>query len=186
MYQNNYNLPQLCLTISLISTIGVVNADVSLKSYGADLNHDKDVLQIYKYTDLNGKTTYSSSVKNDYVDVKEIAIALPPPAGYAEEARLRSLKFEKVAKELGMAREKRETLREEKEKQRLERLALINQSKPYVYERNVYVRYPYRLWKTYPNAGHHHGNKPVQLPVNTHRSPTLNLPSSSFSSTYTR
>jgi hypothetical protein len=167
-------------------TIGVVNADGFVKPYGADLNHNKDVMPIYKYTDRDGKTTYSSSVKNDYVDVKEIAIALPPPARYAEEARLRSLKFEKVAEELGLAREKREALREEKEKKRLERLALINQSKPYVYERNVYVSYPYRLWKTYPNAGHHHGNKPVHLPANRHRASTLNLPPSSFSSAYNR
>ena len=171
MYQNNYNLPKLCLIISLISTVGVVNADG---------------LQIYKYTDLNGKTTYSSSVKNDYVDVKEIAIALPPSSRHAEEARLRSLKFEKVAEELGLARAKREALREEKEKKRLERLALVNQSKPYVYEHNVYIRYPYRLWKTYPDAGHHRARKPVRFPAKTHRASTLNLPPSSFSSRYSR
>ena len=179
MYQNNYNLPQLCLTISLILTIGAVNADGFL-TYGADLNHSNDVLQIYKYTDRNGKTTYSSSVKNDYVDVKEIAIALPPSAKYAEEARLRSLKFEKVADELGLAREKREALREEKEKKRLERLALINQSKPTVYEQNIYVRYPYRLWSTYRYGGHHNDNKPVQRPSVGRRTSSMNLPSSSF------
>ena len=186
MYWNNYNLSKLCLTISLISAVGVVNADELSKAYGADLKHKKDVLQVYKYTDQNGKTTYSSAVKNDYVDVKEISIALPPPAEHAEKARLRSLKFEKVAEELGLAREKREALREEKEKKRLERLVLINQSRPYVYERNIYVSYPYRLWKTYPNAGHHHGNKPVHHPANKHRVSNLNLPPSSFSSAYNR
>jgi hypothetical protein len=177
--QNNYNLPQLCLTISLILTIGAVNADGFL-SYGADLNHSKDVLQIYKYTDRNGKTTYSSSVKNDYIDVKEIAIALPPPAEYAEEARLRSLKFEKVAEELGLAREKREALREENKKKRLDRLALNTQSKSTVYEQNIYVRYPYRLWSTYRHGGHRNDNKPVPRPSVGHRTSSMNLPSSSF------
>ena len=160
-------------------TIGVANADGFL-TYDADLNHSKDALQIYKYTDRNGKTTYSSSVKNDYVDVKEIAIALPPSAEHAEEARLRSLKFEKVADELGLAREKREALREEKEKKRLERLALINQSKPTVYEQNVYVSYPYRLWRTHRRGGHHDGNKHVRRPTVGHRTSNMNLPPSSF------
>ena len=137
-------------------------------------------MQIYKYTDRNGKTTYSSSVKNDYVDVKEIAIALPPPAEYAEEARLRSLKFEKVAEELGLAREKREALREEKKKKRLDRLALRNQSKPTVYEQNIYVRYPYRLWRTYRHGGHRNDNKPVPRLSVGHRTSSMNLPSSSF------
>jgi len=160
-------------------TIGAVDADGFL-SYDADLNHSKDVLQIYKYTDRNGRTTYSSSAKNDYVDVKEIAIALPPPAEYAEEARLRSLKFEKVAEELGLAREKREALREEKKKKRLDRLALRNQSKPTVYEQNIYVRYPYRLWGTYRHGDHRNDNKPVPRPSVGHRTSSMNLPSSSF------
>ena len=73
-----------------------------------------------------------------------------------------------------------EALREEKEKKRLERLALINQSKPYVYERNIYVGYPYRLWKTYRRGGHYNGSKPVQGPTVGHRTSSMNLPSSSF------
>ena len=140
---------------------------------------------VYKFVDSNGKRTYSSDTQGDFVTVERINIAPSPSAEYVEQAQLRISKLQRLAEKLSQAREKREDLREEKEKQRLQRLALLNQSKPQVYERNIYVGYPYRLWKTYPDGGHHKPHKPhrpIHLPAARPNGAQLLLPSSSFSS----
>ena len=86
-----------------------------------------------------------------------------------------------MAEELGEAREQREAIREEEEKKRLQRLALINQSKPQpIYQQNLYLSSPYRLWRTYRHGGQHYPGRPAQLPANSHRSTRMRLPSSSF------
>lgn len=180
------NKNALCTCCVLLLTVAITSVSYAELSSSYTINLDRNIggLQVYKLTDSKGRTTYSSAVlndfnNNDFVRVEEIGIATPPSAEYAEQARLRSSKLKKVAEELGTAREEREKIRAEKEKQRLEHLALINQSRPRVYERNIYVGYPYRLWRTYPRGGNHYSHKPTRFPAHHTQLP---LPSSSFSS----
>ncbi len=119
--------------------------------------------QIYKFTDNNGKITYSTTITPDFIDAEEILLETPPLRRYIEETEQINGELKAAAQELADAREEREALRDEKEKKRLERLALINRSKPpVVYTQNNYVAWPYRYGRA---QKHYSGYRPYGKPV---------------------
>jgi len=181
MNRYNNNLARLTLTALLMTVTNTAVSNEISKTYRSNHHHSKPSAQIYKFTDSDGQITYSTAVPNDFIQVEKITIALPPPDNYAKDTRQRFDKLKITAEELGEAPEQREAIREKEEIKRLERLALINRSKPQpVYEKNLYVSYPYRLWKTYRHGGQHTPRRPAHLPANGHRSARTSLPSSSF------
>lgn len=154
-------------------------------SYSSNFYHDKQSAPVYKFTSSDGQITYSSSAPKDWVQIEKITITSPPSDQYAKNTRQRHDKLKTTAEELAEARQQREALREEEEKKRLEKLALINQSKPQqVYGRNVYNDYPYPFWNGYGYNNRHYPKHPVHLPAHTpgggHRPAILPLPPSSF------
>lgn len=182
MHRNDNKLLQLILTVLSVTATATTFADEFITSYSNSFNQNKSLPQVFKVTDNNGKVSYSCSEPDEFMQVEKIVIAPPPSDAYIEDTRQRHNKLKTAAVELGEAREKREAIREEKEIKRLQRLALINQSKPpVIYQRNVYSAYPYRLRKNHSHGGHHQAKKPVHLPVYTPRSSRLPLPVSSFS-----
>jgi hypothetical protein len=184
---NIYKLLQLILTVLSVTVTATVFADEFFTAYSTSFNQNKSLPHVFKVTDSNGKISYSSSKPNEFIQAEKITIAPPPPDDYIDDTRQRHDKLKLAAVELGEAREKRKAIREEKETKRLQRLALINQSRPpVIYQRNVYSAYPYRLRKTHSHGGHHQAKKPVHLPLNSHRSSRLPLPASSFSPLFNR
>ncbi len=184
---NIYKLLQLILTVLSVTVTATVFADEFITSYSNSFNQNKSLPYVFKVTDSNGKVSYSCSEPDEFIQVEKIVIATPPSDTYIEDTRQRHNKLKTAAVELGEAREKREAIREEKETKRLQRLALINQSRPpVIYQRNVYSAYPYRLRKNHSHGGHHQAEKPVHLPLNSHRSSRLTLPVSSFSPVFNR
>ncbi len=185
--RNNNKLLRVVLAALLVTATSTVLSDEFSKAYGTFYNEKENFPQVIKLTDSNGKITYTSSIPHEYIQVEKIAIAPPPSDDYIEYSRQRHDKLKTAAVELGAAREKRDAIREEKETKRLQRLALINQSRPPIsYQRNVYVSYPYRLRKSHLHGAFHQTKKPVHFSNNGHRSSRLTLPSSSFSPTYKR
>ena len=182
MHINIFKLLQLILTVLSVTALATAFADELFTAYSTSFNQNKSLPQVFKVTDSNGKISYSCSEPDEFMQAEKIAIAPPPSNAYIEDTRQRHDKLKTAAVELAEAREKREAIREKKEIKRLQRLALIEQSKPAeIYQRNVYPAYPYRLRKNHPHGGHHQAEKPVHLPLNTHRSSRLPLPASSFS-----
>ena len=178
-YKNN--LARLILTVPLITVANIATSNELSSTYSGNFYHGKKSAQIYKFTGSDGQITYSSAAPNDFIQIEKIIITPPPSDKYAKDTRQRYDKLKITAEELGEAREQREAIREEEENKRLERLALINRSKPQpVYERNLYVSYPYRLWRTYRHGGQHTPGRPAHFPANGHRSARTSLPSSSF------
>ncbi len=172
--------------LSVTATSTVLSENFS-KAYNTSFNQNESLSHVFKLTDSHGKITYTSSIPHKYIQIEKIAITTPPSDDYIEYSRQRHDKLKTAAVELSAAREKREAIREEKEIKRLQRLALINQSRPPIsYQRNVYVRYPYRLGKSHLHGAHHQTKKPVHFSTNDHRSSRLTLPSSSFSPTFKR
>ena len=185
--RNKHKLLPVMLTVLSVTATSSVLSDEFSRVYSASFNQNKNLSHVFKLTDSNGKISYSASIPDDFIQIEKIVIATPPSQENIEGTRQRYDKLKTAAVELGEAREKREAIREEKETKRLQRLALINQSRPpVIYERNVYVRYPYRLRKRHSHGGHHQPEKPVHLPANTHRFSRLTLPSSSFSPVFHR
>ncbi len=177
----------MILTVLLVTATGTVFADEFSRAYSASFKQNKDLPHVFKLTDNNGKVTYSSSIPDEFIQIEKIVIAAPPSEKHIEDTRQRHDKLKTAASELAIAREKREAIREEKETKRLQRLALINQSRPpVIYQRNTYPGYPYWLRKRHSHGGHHQINKPVHLPARTHRSSRLALPASSFSPMFHR
>ena len=175
------------LTVLTVTATSTVLSENISKAYNTSFNQNESLLHVFKLTDKNGKIIYCSSIADEFSHIEKIAIAPPPPDEYIEDTRQRHNKLKTVAIELGEEREKREAIREEKETKRLQRLALINQSRPpVIYQRNIYPGYPYRLSKRHPHGAHYQTKKPVHLPGKTHRSSRLTLPSSSFSPTFNR
>ena len=171
----------MVLAVLSVTATSTVFSENFSKAYNTSFNQNESLLHVFKLTDNDGKITYSSSIPHEFIQIEEIAIATPPSDEYIEDTRQRHDKLKTAAVELADAREKREARREEKETKRLQRLALNNQLRsPVIYQRNVYLSYPYRISKTHPNGVHHHTKKPVHLPTNVHRSSRLTLPSSSF------
>ena len=192
-YENK--LVRLILTVTLITVANIATSNELSNTYSANFYHGKQSAQVYKFTGSDGQITYSSTVPNDFIQIEKIIITPPPPDKYAKDTRQRYDKLKITAEELGEAREQREAIREEEENKRLERLALINRSKPQpVYERNLYVSYPYRLWRTYRHGGQYYPKHPAQrparistrIPASGHRSPLMPLPPSSFPATFNR
>jgi murein DD-endopeptidase MepM/ murein hydrolase activator NlpD len=182
-YKNN--LARLILTVPLITVANIATSNELSSTYSGNFYHGKQSAQIYKFTGSDGQITYSTTVPAEFTQIEKITITPPPSDRHTQVTQQRHDKLKTSADELGEAREQREAIREEEEKKRLERLALINQSKPQpVYEKNLYVSYPYRLWRTYRHGGQHTPKRPVQLPAkfstSGHRSTGMRLPSSSF------
>jgi len=187
MYGNNNKLLQLILTVLSVTVTATTFADEFIQSYSNSFNQNKSLPYVFKVTNSNGKISYSCSKPDEFIQAEKIVIAAPPSDAYIEETRQRHDKLKTAAVELAEAREIREAIREEKELKRLQRLALINQSKPpVIYQRNVYSAYPYRLRKNHSHGGHHQAIKPVHLPGYTPRSSRLPLPVSSFSPVFNR
>ncbi len=187
MNRDKHKFLAVLLTVLSVTVTATTIADEFFTAYSTSFNQNKSLPHVFKVTDSNGKISYSSSKPNEFIQAEKITIAPPPPDGYIDDTRQRHDKLKLAAVELGEAREKRKAIREEKETQRLQRLALINQSRQAViYQRNVYSAYPYRLRKIHLHGGHHQNTKPVHLPANTYRSSRLALPSSSFSPTFHR
>ena len=185
--RKNNKLLRVVLAVLSVTATSTVFSDEFSKAYRTFYNEKENFPQVFKLTDSNGKITYTSSIPHEYIQIEKIAIATPPSDDHIEYSRQRRDKLKTAAVELGAAREKREAKREEKEIKRLQRLALINQSRPPIsYQRNVYVSYPYRLSKPHLHGAFHQTKKPVHLPDKTHRSSRLTLPSSSFSPTFKR
>ena len=173
---------KIFLVMLLTAIDGVSLANDFSVSYGTDIYLNDNVLQIYKLRDSNGRITYSSFIQDDSVEVEKIDVVSPPTDTDVVETRLRSQKLKAIAVQLSEARVKRERIRQERETRRLERLALINQSRPLVYEKNIYTGYPYQYWGAYLGDGHHRPHKSAHRPSAVHRATNLTLPSSSFSS----
>jgi hypothetical protein len=110
---------------------------------------------VYRSIDGAGRVTYSMARPNDSVAVRKIAIE-PGPAGETiEDNRQRYDRIRKTSLELAKAREQRQAEREEKERKRLEWLALQRSASPPAYERTVYVGWR-PLWWHYPGVGRYH------------------------------
>lgn len=187
MNRNNNKLLPVVLTVLTVTATSTVLSENVSKAYNTSFNQNESLLHVFKLTDRNGKISYCSSIADEYSHIEKITIATPPPDDHIEDTRQRHNKLKKAAVELGDAREKREAIREEKETKRLQRLALINQSRPpVIYQRNTYLGYPYRLSKRHPHVAHYQTKKPLHLPDKSHRSTRLALPSSSFSPTFNR
>ncbi len=169
-----------------LMTVGniAISHEIS-NSYSRDFYHDKQSAPVYKFTGSDGQITYSSSAPGDWVKIEKITITAPPSDEYANDTRQRHDKLKMSAEELAEARQQREAIREEEEKKRLEKLALMNQSKPQqFYRRNVYNDYPYQFWNGYGYNNHHYPKRPVHLPAHPsgggHRPTITPLPPSSF------
>jgi len=128
-----------------------------------------DAAQIFKFTDNDGKITYSTSIPEDFIEAEEIQVAGAPSKRYIAQIKQMNGELKAAAQQLTDAREERQSLRDEKEKKRLERLALINRSKPpvAVYQPNNYVTYPYRFGRARHYSGYRHPGKPAHLPAAT-------------------
>ncbi|HED35123.1 MAG TPA: DUF4124 domain-containing protein [Gammaproteobacteria bacterium] len=129
--------------------------------------------QIYKFTDNHGKITYSTVITPDFIEAEEVLLQGPPSRRYIEETEQINGELKAAAQQLANAREQRQALRDAKEKKRLERLALINRSKPpvvYPYPQNNYVAWPYRYGAAVHYSGYrpHKKPKPVHLPAGAH------------------
>ena len=109
---------------------------------------------VYKSVDAAGRITYSTDWPDDTVSIEEIPIAPGPSDQRIEANRQRGGQLRQAALGLSKAREQRLAEREEKEKKRLERLALQRSARPPVCERPVYVGWHPRWW-VYPHAGWH-------------------------------
>lgn len=122
---------------------------------------------IFKFTDNNGKITYSTAIPHDFIEAEEVLVTGPPSERYIEETKQFNAELRDAGQQLTDAREERKALRDEKEKKRLERLALINRSKPpVVYQQNNDAAYPYQ----YRRARHYSGYRQHKKPY--HKKPT--------------
>jgi len=154
-------------------------------SYISKFTHNLNSKAIYKTIDSSGRITYSSTLPDDSVQAEEVRIDAAPSEASIEDSRQRHEKISQYAQALTEARVQREQARAEREKQRLERLALLNQTRPpRVYQRNIFVAHPYKLWRTWPGGGRHHDKHPLTLPARRHTPSLMPLPRSSFPSMF--
>jgi len=185
MSQIQHNQARTILAMALMSVGNIAISHELSNSYNSNFYQDKHPAPVYKFTDSNGQITYSSTAPKNWIRIEKIIITSPPSDQYAKDARQRHDKLKISAEELAEARQQREVIRKEEEKKRLEKLALINQSKPQqFYGRNVYNDYPYPLWPGYGYNNHHYPKYPVHLPARSpgggHRPAISPLPPSSF------
>lgn len=172
----------LWISLSVSSTIVFAqeNLNDSFISYDTLFSSTNNALPIFKFTNNKGKVTYSTSMPKDFIEAKEVPLAQPPLNKNIEETKKINKTLKAAADDLSQAREKREALREAQEIKRLEKLRLVNSSKPpVVYQQDRYVTYPY-----YRRAkGHqkHNGNKPVHLPAHVYPKPYGGVHGSNFS-----
>ena len=126
------------LAMALMTNGNIAISHELSNSYSSNFYRGNQSAPVYKFTSSDGQITYSSSVPKDWVQIEKITITSPPSDQYAKDTRQRHDKLKISAEELAGARQQREAIREEEEKKRLEKLALINQSKP----QQVYGRCP--------------------------------------------
>ncbi len=195
MNQTQRNGARIILAMALMAVSNIAISHEISNSYNPGFYHDKPSAPVYKFTGSDGQITYSSSAPADWVKIEKITITSPPSDEYAKDTRQRHDKLKSSAEELAKARLEREAIREEEEKKRLEKLALLNQSKPQqFYGRNVYNDDPYRFGNGYGYGygynNHHYPQRPVHLPARGHgggHRPTITpLPPSSFSPMFHR
>jgi len=189
MNQTQHTGARIILAMALMAASDIAISHEISNSYNSDFYHDKTSAPVYKFTGSDGQITYSSSAPVDWVKIEKITITSPPSDQYAKDTRQRHDKLKSSAEELAKARLEREAIREEEEKKRLEKLALLNQSKPQqFYGRNVYNDDPYRFGSGYGYGygynNHHYPQRPVHLPARGpgggHRPSITPLPPSSF------
>ncbi len=187
MSRTQHNWALIILAAALMSAGNIAISHELSSSYNSSFYQDKRPAPVYKFTDSDGQVTYSSTAPKNWIRIEKIIITSPPSDQYAKDARQRHDKLKSSAEELAEARQQREAIREKEEKKRLEKLALINQSKPQqVYERNVYsdYPYPYPLWGRYGYNNNHYPKHPVHLPTRGpgggHRPAITPLPPSGF------
>ena len=118
---------------------------------------------VYKSVDESGKVTYSAVRPVSPRTIEKIAIEPGPVKESVEAALQRHRQISDAALELSKARQRRQAEREDEEKKRLERLALLNSAKPRIQQRTVYVSWN-PLWHYYPYRTGHSGKHPHHKP----------------------
>jgi len=149
-----FSLTASMLGLVLISALLPLYASGYNASYTTEYGAGYTPEAVYKSVDSTGKVTYSTSWPDDTVAIEEVAIKPGPAEEYVEDTRQRHEKIREAALALTEARVKREADREEKEKKRLEKLALQRSARPQVYERKVYVGWN-PLWRWRHPAAHY-------------------------------
>jgi len=185
---NNSNF--LVLPLMALAGVALATDDTNYHSSSDEIprnGYDDIPTPIFKFTDSNGKVSYSTSVltsiANDFVQFEEVMISLPPSQQRVDESNLRHDEMKLAADKLREERAQRDVKREQEELKRLQRLALINQSKPpVVYREYIYSTNPHRLRKHKHRgvSAHHLANQPLRS-----RS-RLPLPRSSFPAMFDR
>ena len=123
---------------------------------------------VYKSVDSTGKITYSARRSAEAVSSQKIRLEPPPSADAIHQNRQRYQKLSEGAVALEEARLKRQAEREDEERKRLERLALLRSARPQVIEKTVIVGFN-PFWRRYPR-GHHvqtpsaHSPRPASRP----------------------
>ena len=179
VYTTSVLLIALCLLLS--ATPASASREYS-ESYITEFRQQSSAPRVYKFTDQYGHITYSYSIPHDAVDA-EVVDLVPGPSRSSVEERLRQQeRIAAAVQALYEARRQRESAREEAKKKRLERLALLNQSRQSRadYERNIFIGLPWKPWWSKP-GGHHRGyGHPYPEPYRRHSPSHLPLPGSSF------
>jgi hypothetical protein len=110
---------------------------------------------VYKSVDSTGKITYSARRSAEAVSSEKIRLKPPPSADSIKENRQRYEKLSVGVVTLEQARLKRQAEREDEERKRLERLALLRSARPQVIEKTVVVGWN-PFWHRYPRGHHYH------------------------------
>lgn len=161
------NLSWVAFSVLLVTEASGASSYEISRTYSTSFNQAEQPAQIYKFTDFNGRITYSTNIPDDASQVEEVSISTPPSGRYVKETRERADKLKVTADQLVEAREKREAIRAEEEKKRLEKLALLNQIKPPpVKERIVYVVNPHRFLHPHHPGARDNPKKSVQARIN--------------------
>ena len=168
---------------SLLLTLAFVSKPSISDTYVTFLANNATSQNVYKSIDANGRVTYSFSVPDSALSTESIALSPPPDQRDIDAHATRQQTLAQAAQELDDARAQREAERNEREKQRLELMALSSQARqPDINEHSVYVGYPYWPWRARPYYGHGHGRQPDNHQT-IGQSP-MPLPPSSFRSMF--
>ena len=173
-YTTPVHLIALCL---LLSTATAAVCREYSESYITEFRQQSSEPPVYKFT-------YSYSIPHDAVDAEEVDLVPGPSRSSVEDHLRQQERIAETAQALDEARRRREAAREEAEKKRLERLALLNQARRprSDYERNIFIGRPWKPWWGRPGRHHRgHGQPyPEPLPYRGHSPSHLPLPGSSF------
>ena len=175
------HLIALCLLLS--ATPAAASREYS-EPYITEFWQQSSAPPVYKFTDQYGRVTYSYSIPHDAVEVEEVDLVPGPSRSSVKKHLRQQQRIADAAQSLNEARQRREAAREEAEKKRLERLALLNEARRSRsdYERNIFIGRPWKPWWSRP-GGHHRGHRhpyPESLPYRGYSRSHLPLPGSSF------